>query len=124
MSEWYPRAVLGVADVARALEFYVDRLGFTRDWSFDEAGVTRVAQVSRQGCDLILGSQWPERVGKGLMFISLDEPVLDALRAELEGRGVEVKDGWWGYKLMVVVDPDGNELFFPYPNETPGQEPS
>lgn len=117
MSEWYPRAVLGVADVTRALEFYVDRLGFTRDWSFDEAGVTFVAQVSRQGCDLILGSQWPERVGKGLMFISLDEPVLDALRTELEGRGVEVRDGWWGYKLMVVSDPDGNELFFPYPNE-------
>ncbi len=124
MSEWYPRAVFGVADIARALEFYVDRLGFTRDWSFDEVDVTRVAQVSRQGCDLILGSQWPERVGKGLMFISLDEPVLDALRTELEGRGVEVKDGWWGYKLMVVVDPDGNELFFPYPNESSGQEPS
>ena len=28
---------------------------------------------------------------KGLMFISLDLGVLDALRAELEGRGVDVK---------------------------------
>lgn len=49
------------------------------------------------------------------MFISLDLSVLDALRAELEGRGVDVKDGQWGYRLMVVADPDGNELYFPYP---------
>jgi hypothetical protein len=54
-------------------------------------------------------------VGKGLMFISLDLSVLDALRAELEERGVDVKDGQWGYRLMVVVDPDGNQLYFPYP---------
>jgi hypothetical protein len=54
-------------------------------------------------------------VGKGLMFISLNAGVLDALRAELEGRGVDVKDGQWGYRLMVIADPDGNELYFPYP---------
>jgi hypothetical protein len=41
------------------------------------------------------------------MFISLDGEVLNALRAELEGRGVDVKDGHWGYRLMVIVDPDG-----------------
>ena len=50
------------------------------------------------------------------MFISLDVEVLDALRAELEARGVDVKDGNWGYRLMVIVDPDGNELYFPYPS--------
>jgi hypothetical protein len=38
------------------------------------------------------------------MFISLDIGVLDALRAELEGRGVDVKDGQWGYRLMVIAD--------------------
>ena len=52
---------------------------------------------------------------KGLLFISLDLAVLNALRAELEGRGVAVKDGEWGYRLMVVSDPDGNQLYFPYP---------
>ena len=49
------------------------------------------------------------------MFISLDVGVLNGLRAELEGRGVDVKDGQWGYRLMVIADPDGNELYFPYP---------
>ena len=47
------------------------------------------------------------------MFISLDVGVLDALRAELERRGVDVKDGQWGYRLMVIADPDGNELYLP-----------
>ena len=28
---------------------------------------------------------------------------------------MDVKDGQWGYRLMVIVDPDGNELYFPYP---------
>jgi uncharacterized glyoxalase superfamily protein PhnB len=60
------------------------------------------------------------------MFISLNsEPSgydaevasVDALRAELEARGVAVKEGFWGYKLLVVEDPDGNQLFFNYPNE-------
>jgi hypothetical protein len=47
---------------------------------------------------------------------------LDALRAELEARGVTVKDGSWGYRLLVVDDPDGNQLFFNYPSETaPGK---
>jgi hypothetical protein len=41
---------------------------------------------------------------------------LDALRAELEARGAPVKEGWWGYRLLVVDDPDGNQLFFNYPN--------
>jgi len=28
-----------------------------------------------------------------------------------------VKDGSWGYRLLVVDDPDGNQLFFNYPSE-------
>lgn len=119
MAEWYARPVLGVSDMERSLAFYVDELGFKRDWSYDEAGRPVVAQVSRQGCDLIFSTQWPERVGKGLMFLSLEPDALDALRTELEGRGVDVEDGEWGYRLMIVTDPDGNQLFFNYPNETP-----
>ena len=34
-----------------------------------------------------------------------------------ERRGAPVKDGWWGYDTLIVEDPDGNELFFPYPKE-------
>jgi catechol 2,3-dioxygenase-like lactoylglutathione lyase family enzyme len=117
MSGWYARPVLFVSDVNRAVEFYVRQLAFKQSWHYEEDGKVFVAQVARQGCELILSSQWPDKVGKGLMFISLDVHVLNALRAELEARGVKVEDGWWGYPLMVVHDPDGNELYFPYPKE-------
>jgi catechol 2,3-dioxygenase-like lactoylglutathione lyase family enzyme len=114
-NEWYTRPVLFVAEINRSVDFYVKQLGFTQAWRYEEEGKAYVAQVERTGCELILSSQWPDKVGKGLMFISLDPGVLDALRAELEGRGVHVKDGQWGYRLMVIADPDGNDLYFPYP---------
>jgi hypothetical protein len=47
-----------------------------------------------------------------------DGRALDALRAELEAKGVPVKEGSWGYRLLVVDDLDGNQLFFNYPSET------
>jgi uncharacterized glyoxalase superfamily protein PhnB len=126
MSDWFARPVLHVADVAASIRFYVEQLGFTNPWNHDEDGKPVIAQVARQGCALILSSQWPEKVGKGLMFISLNvEPdtreaqiaALDALRVELEANGVPVKDGSWGYRLLVVDDLDGNQLYFNYPNE-------
>ena len=127
MTDWFARPVLHVVDVEASLRFYVDRLGFTSPWRYDEDGRAHVAQVDRQGCALILADTWPEKIGKGLMFISLNvEPAtpeaaaaaVDALRAELGARGVAVKEGSWGYRLLVVDDPDGNQLFFNYPNET------
>jgi uncharacterized glyoxalase superfamily protein PhnB len=126
MTDWFARPVLHVSDVGASLLFYIDQLGFTSPWRYDEDGRAHVAQVDRQGCALILADTWPEKIGKGLMFISLNvEPAtpeaaaaaVDALRAELEAKGVPVKDGSWGYRLLVVDDPDGNQLFFNYPNE-------
>jgi catechol 2,3-dioxygenase-like lactoylglutathione lyase family enzyme len=123
MADWFARPVLHVTDVEASLRFYVDRLGFTSPWRYDEGGRASVAQVDRQGCALILADHWPEKIGKGLMFISLNaEPetqvaALDALRSELEAKDVLVKEGSWGYRLLVVDDPDGNQLFFNYPNE-------
>jgi catechol 2,3-dioxygenase-like lactoylglutathione lyase family enzyme len=124
MTDWFARPVLHVKDVEASLHFYVDRLGFTSPWRYDEDDRAHVAQVDRQGCALILADTWPEKIGNGLMFISLNaEPAtqvvaLDALRAELEAKGVPVKEGSWGYRLLVVDDLDGNQLFFNYPSET------
>jgi catechol 2,3-dioxygenase-like lactoylglutathione lyase family enzyme len=131
MTEWFARPVLHVSSVEASLRFYVDRLGFTVPWRVEEDGRVWVAEVDRQGTALILSQQWPQKAGKGLMFISLNvEPptheaevaAVDALRAELEARGVSVKEGQWGYRVLVVEDLGGNQLFFPYPNE-PGVDP-
>jgi catechol 2,3-dioxygenase-like lactoylglutathione lyase family enzyme len=112
---WYARPVLFVSDMDRSLAFYVGKLGFEERWRHEDAGKTLVAQVDRRTCELILSSQEPDRTGRGRMFISLEVAALEAVRAELEGRGVAVEDGRWGYRLMIVRDPDGNELYFPYP---------
>jgi catechol 2,3-dioxygenase-like lactoylglutathione lyase family enzyme len=128
MTDWFARPVLHVKDVEASLRFYIDQLGFTSPWRYDEDGRAHVAQVDGLGCALILADTWadtwPEKTGKGLIFISLNlEPeaqvaALDALRAELEAKGVAVKDGSWGYRLLVVDDLDGNQLFFNYPAES------
>jgi catechol 2,3-dioxygenase-like lactoylglutathione lyase family enzyme len=127
MTEWFARAVLHVTDVDASLRFYVDRLGFTCPWRYEEDGRARVAEVDRQGCALILANNMAaEKIGKGVMFISLNvEPAtpgaaiaaLDGVRAELEAKGVSVREGSWGYRLLVVEDLDGNQLLFNYPQE-------
>lgn len=114
MGKWYSRPVLFVADVERSLGFYVEQLGFEESWRHGEADQLLVAQVERSGCELILSSQWPENVGSGLVFISLDPDDMLVVRHSFERRGAPVRDGWWGYRLMIVEDPDGNQLYFPY----------
>ena len=124
MTDWFARPVLHVKDVEASLRFYVNLLGFISPWRSDEDGRVSVAQVDGLGCAIILADTWPEKIGKGLMFISLNAEqeaqvaALDALRVELETKGVTVKDGSWGYRPLVVDDPDGNQLFFNYPAET------
>jgi len=108
VTEWFARPVLHVSSVEASLRFYVDRLGFTVPWRAGTDGHVDVAQVDRQGCALILSEHWPEKVGKGLMFISLnvdaatheaEVAAVDALRAEFEARDVPVKEGHWGYRM-------------------------
>ena len=127
MTDWFARPVLHVKEVEASLRFYVDQLGFSSPWRYEEDGRVHVAQVDRQGCALILADTWPEKIGKALMFISLNPEqqtreaaiaALHALRAELQAKGVSVKEGSWGYRLLVVDDPDGNQLFFNYPSES------
>ncbi len=46
MGKWYARPVLFVADVQRAVDFYVGKLGFTENWRFgDEVARIEIAVV-------------------------------------------------------------------------------
>jgi catechol 2,3-dioxygenase-like lactoylglutathione lyase family enzyme len=125
MTDWFARPVLHVTDVEASIRFYVERLGFTPGWRHEAEGRPLVAQVDRDGCALILASTWADKAGAGTMFISLNtEPAsskaqavaLDALRAEFTGRGAPVSEGYWGYRVIMVADPDGNTLMFNYAN--------
>ena len=120
MPGWYNRAVVAIIDFDRAVRFYRETFGFRQDWLYQEDDGTRIMQISREGCELILSNQWPERAGTARFFVSLDPPDFDAMRAEAEAKGI-AREGWWGYRLVVVADPDGNELWFPYPSEDGGK---
>ena len=111
---WYARPVLFVADLHRALRFYVDLLGFRKKWHEGD-GAGTVCQVDHGECEIILCED-PTRQDKGRLFIELTSEGLADLRREFAGRSVPTRETWWGYDTVQVDDPDGNELLFPRPD--------
>jgi catechol 2,3-dioxygenase-like lactoylglutathione lyase family enzyme len=112
VQKWYMRPVLFVADVNRSVNFYVDRLGFEKAWHSRD-GVGTVCQVNRGECEIIL-CQDAERRDKGRLFIELTKEGIAELRREITERSVPSKAAWWGYDVIQIDDPDGNELLFPF----------
>ena len=110
---WYARPVFFVADVQRAIHFYVDMLGFEKGWHTGD-GTGTVCQVNHGECEIIL-CQDDTRKDKARLFIELTAEGLADLRRELSERSVPTKETWWGYDTLQIDDPDGNELFFPDP---------
>jgi len=108
---WYTRPVLFVADVNRALRFYVDRLGFEMRWH-EGGGSGKVCQVDRGDCEIILCEDATRR-DKARLFIELTADALTEFRRELVERSVPSQQSWWGYDVLQIDDPDGNELLFP-----------
>jgi catechol 2,3-dioxygenase-like lactoylglutathione lyase family enzyme len=112
---WYTRPVFFVSDVNRALHFYIDMLGFEKSWHEGD-GTGGVCQVNRGECEIILCEDATRR-DKTRLFVSLTREGLTELRREIIERSVPSKTSWWGYDVIQVVDPDGNELLFPLPSE-------
>src|SRR5258708_37884318 len=108
---WYMRPVLFVADVNRAIRFYVDMLGFEKTWHEGD-GAGTVCQVNHGECEIILCEDAVRR-GRVRLFIELTPEGLADLRDELVERAVPIKQSWWGSDVIQVDDPDGNELLFP-----------
>jgi catechol 2,3-dioxygenase-like lactoylglutathione lyase family enzyme len=109
---WYTRPVLFVADAQRAARFYVEQLGFTKDWHADD-GAGPVCQVNHGECEVILCED-EARAGHGRLYIELTSEALAVLRGELAARGVAHSEISWGNDVTRIVDVDGNELFFPH----------
>jgi catechol 2,3-dioxygenase-like lactoylglutathione lyase family enzyme len=108
---WYTRPVLFVADVNRALGFYVDTLGFEKSWH-EGNGAGGVCQVNRGECEIIL-CQDAARRGGGRLYVELTAGALADFRRELAERAVSAQETWWGNDVIQIKDPDGNELLFP-----------
>jgi catechol 2,3-dioxygenase-like lactoylglutathione lyase family enzyme len=109
--KWYARPVFFVADVNRALRFYIDKLGFEKGWHEGD-GAGTVCQVDRGECEIILCED-ATRSDKARVFIELTVDGLAEWRRELVERSVPHNTSWWGYDVIQIHDPDGNELLFP-----------
>ena len=105
-----------VADIERAKEFYVGKLGFTVDVDVRPADGVRIVQLTPPGsaCSIVLATGVPQLadiepgVLRGLHLVVADAV---AGRAELAGRGVEVgevDEHDRGIKYVPFADPDGN----------------
>jgi len=112
---WYTRPVLFVADIGRSIRFYTEGLGFRKAWH-EADGKGRVCQVERGGCEIIL-CEHDTRRDKARLFVSLTREAIAALRREIIERSIPSKMSWWGYDVIQIDDPDGNELLFPVSSE-------
>jgi catechol 2,3-dioxygenase-like lactoylglutathione lyase family enzyme len=105
---WYMRPVFFVTDIQRAVGFYVNKLGFTKKWH-EEDGKGTVCQVDRGGCEIILCED-ATRNDRGRVFLELSRKGVDQLLREIEERSIMTQKSWWGYDVLRLEDPDGNEL--------------
>jgi catechol 2,3-dioxygenase-like lactoylglutathione lyase family enzyme len=108
---------LPVSDVDAAKAFYADKLGFNLDHDIEPGPGMRVVQLTPQGSptSIVFGTGMPlgePGTTKGVQLVVED---IDAARAELAGRGVEITEvqqlgpeGSPGSRFAFFSDPDGN----------------
>jgi len=75
-------------------------------------GRAKVCQVNRGECEIILCEDAVRR-DKARLFVELTVGGLAEFRRELIERSVPSNNSWWGYDVIQIHDPDGNELVFP-----------
>jgi predicted enzyme related to lactoylglutathione lyase len=101
-----------VSDVDRAKAFYTEKVGFNADHDHQVSDEIRFVQLTPPGsaCSIALGNgivNTPPGSVQGLQLVVSD---IDAARAELVERGVEVSEVQhfdWG-SFVFFSDPDGN----------------
>jgi catechol 2,3-dioxygenase-like lactoylglutathione lyase family enzyme len=127
-----------VSDVDRAKEFYAGKLGFREDNDYRAGEDFRVVQVTPPGsaCSLTFGIGITDAAPGAYRGTHLVVTDIEAARAELADRGVEISeirhmgaDGWqpgvdpehrdyWSYADF--SDPDGNTWVLQESNRFPG----
>ena len=107
--------VIPVTDVDRAKAFYVDKMGFVCDVDVYPTPQMRVVQLTPPGstCSVTLGPTVVDEMPPVSASLQLVVADIDAARAELVGRGVEVSEVQVlgegdGGKFCFLTDPDGN----------------
>jgi predicted enzyme related to lactoylglutathione lyase len=101
-----------VSDVDRAKRFYTEQVGFNADHDHQVSDEIRFVQLTPPGsaCSIALGTGFGTMAPGSLQGLQMVVDDIEAARAELAGRGVEVSDVQvfdWG-SFVYFSDPDGN----------------
>ncbi len=108
--------VLAVRDLAGSTAYFVDVLGFSREWSDGDDWQALV----RGDVRLMLGrcpdALAPSETGDHSYFGYFVAADLDALYAELKDKGAQLisppADKPWGRREMAVATPEGHRMTF------------
>jgi predicted enzyme related to lactoylglutathione lyase len=101
-----------VSDVDRAKRFYTEQVGFNADHDHQVSDDLRFVQLTPPGsaCSIALGTGLTDAQPGSVTGLQLVVSDIDAARAQLAERGVEVsevQDFPWG-RFVFFADPDGN----------------
>ena len=101
-----------VTDVDRAKAFYTEKAGFNADHDYPVGEGLRFVQLTPPGsaCSIAIGEGITEAAPGSVQGVQMVVSDINAARAELEHRGVEVsevQDFPWG-RFVFFSDPDGN----------------
>jgi catechol 2,3-dioxygenase-like lactoylglutathione lyase family enzyme len=115
--------VVPVADVDRAKAFYSEQVGFVVDHDTRATDEIRIVQLTPpgSGCSIVIGTGLNDMRPGSIQGLQLVVSDVDAARAELVGRGVDVspvrhveggawvdgRGGPWN-NFIFFSDPDGN----------------
>lgn len=104
---------LPASDVDLSKAFYVERVGFTLDHDVSPGNGMRIVQLTPPGsaCSIVIGTGMSAADAAPVQGIHLVVDDIDAARAELRGRGVDVSpvsDLGGGVRYAYFADPDGN----------------
>jgi uncharacterized glyoxalase superfamily protein PhnB len=108
--------ILRIFDETKALEFYVDFLGFKIDWQHRfETNFPLYLQISRGECVLHLSEHHGDSTPGSALRIETDE--LEAFQQQLLSKEYsfarpQIQAMPWGSQDMTVTDPFGNRLVF------------
>lgn len=101
--------ILNVKNVPASIEYYVNVLGFKKDWEWENPAT--FASVSRDGVSIFLCQ---EAQGKSGMWMSIFVENIDTLYEEYKASGAIIRQKPtnfpWGVREMNIEDPDGHRL--------------
>ncbi len=101
-----------VSDVDRAKAFYTEKVGFVADYDHQVSDEIRFVQLTPPGsaCSIALGTGLSDMRPGSVQGFQLVVDDIEAARADLAERGVEVSEVQefpWG-SFVFFTDPDGN----------------